>query len=159
MSSVSIGDIVKVGPAEFSPVFMFTHKLADTVHKFVTLKTAGGVSLSLTKGHYLYVNGVLSAAGEVTVGDELQLGSGTVDRVASVVSRVGEGLYNPQTVNGNIVVNGVVSSTYTTAVEPTFAHAILAPFRFLNGLGLQLTALESGGGVLADIAPRGQASF
>lgn len=39
------------------------------------------------------------------------------------------GLYNPQTVDGDLVVDGIVVSTYTTAVEPNMAHALLTPVR------------------------------
>lgn len=158
MSELSIGDVVKVGPNEFSRVFMFTHKMSDTVNKFVKLTTSSGKQLTLTGGHYIYADGSLTAASNVVVGAELRLGNGGVDKVVSIQAGKDSGLYNPQTTHGDIVVNGVVSSTYTTAVEPSFAHAILAPFRSLYALtGFQLTALESGGGVLADVAPRGAA--
>ena len=54
---------------------------------------------------------------------------GGVGRVTGVdvVERVG--LYNPQTVAGDIFVDGVLASTYTTAVEPELAHALLTPLR------------------------------
>jgi Hint module len=159
MDQVSIGDVVKVGVNEYSRVFLFTHKMSETVNKFVTLKTESGASLALTEGHYLYVNGALVAASTVNVGDMLTLGNGETSGVVAVGSVNGVGLFNPQTVNGNIVVDGVLSSTYTTAVQPSFAHAILAPFRMFSTFGFSLTALESGGGLLADIAPRGQAVF
>lgn len=41
------------------------------------------------------------------------------------------GLYNPQTLDGRIVVNGIIASTYTTAVIPEAAHALLTPLRCL----------------------------
>lgn len=159
MDSVSVGDVVKVGVDQYSRVFMFTHKMADVAHEFVTLETESGASLSLTQGHYLYVNGALAAAKTVNVGDVLTLGNGKSSAVVAVGSTSGTGLFNPQTVNGNVVVDGVLASTYTTTVEPSFAHAILAPFRMLNNFGFQFTALESGGGILAGAVPRGQAAF
>lgn len=156
MSSISVGDVVKVGLNRYSRVFMFTHKLSDTVHKFVTLHTASGVSLSLTKGHYLYVNDVLSAASTVSIGDRLTLGSGETSPVVAVETTTASGLFNPQTIDGNIVVNGVLSSTYTTAVEPSFAHALLAPLRLVsNVFGVSMTSLESGSDALAAVAPQG----
>lgn len=155
MSEVQIGDEVMVGPGQFSKVFMFTHKVADASFAFVTLETASGHKVSMTKGHYLYVDGALVAASQVKVGSTVTLGSGEADAVVRVGKTVASGLYNPQTVQGNVVVDGVLSSTYTTAVEPAFAHAVLAPLRFFNALGLHFTALESGGGSLAEVAPRG----
>eukprot|EP00173_Palmaria_palmata_P002930 Plantae.Rhodophyta-Palmaria_palmata.ctg30457.p1 GENE.Plantae.Rhodophyta-Palmaria_palmata.ctg30457~~Plantae.Rhodophyta-Palmaria_palmata.ctg30457.p1 ORF type:complete len:155 (+),score=26.73 Plantae.Rhodophyta-Palmaria_palmata.ctg30457:47-466(+) len=139
---------------------MFTHKMAGSLNKFVILKTATGASLSLTKGHYLYVNNVLAAASTVSVGDSLILGSGDVATVVSVEESTGTGLFNPQTVNGNIVVDGVISSTYTTAVEPAFAHALLAPLRMISSMfGVSVTALESGSNVLARAVPQGMATL
>eukprot|EP00173_Palmaria_palmata_P000965 Plantae.Rhodophyta-Palmaria_palmata.ctg14979.p1 GENE.Plantae.Rhodophyta-Palmaria_palmata.ctg14979~~Plantae.Rhodophyta-Palmaria_palmata.ctg14979.p1 ORF type:complete len:151 (+),score=17.94 Plantae.Rhodophyta-Palmaria_palmata.ctg14979:2-454(+) len=150
--------MVKVGVNQFSRVFMFTHKMADAKNMFVTLNTAAGAQITLTPGHYLYANGALVAAKTVVAGDELTLGNGQVTQVTSVASAQGTGLFNPQTVSGNVVVNGVQASTYTTAVEPSFAHAVLSPFRALQNL-VTFTGLESGGGALADVAPRGQAVF
>lgn len=158
MSQVSIGDRVKVGENEFSRVFMFTHKMSDTSNKFVKFSTASGAELTLTPGHYIYVDGSLVAASSVSVGSTVRLGNGKTDTVVAVSRVVDSGLYNPQTVHGDVVVNGIVSSTYTMAVEPTIAHAILSPLRALYALtGLQLNAFEKGGGFLADIAPRGAA--
>lgn len=160
MEDVQIGDEVKVGPATFSRVFMFTHKMADTTNAFVSLTTVSGAQVDLTSGHYIYANDALVAASTVSVGDVLRLGDGTYSTVEKVSAGQFAGLYNPQTVSGDVVVNGVISSTYTTAVEPTFAHAILAPLRaFSRAVGFEMTALESGGGALTGLAPRGQAAL
>jgi hypothetical protein len=156
IDQLAIGDMVKVGPRMFSKVFMFTHKMAGGAHDFVQLTTSSGATISVTSGHYMPIDGSLVAASNVAVGDVLQLGDGTLDEVASVAVVQGSGLYNPQTLHGDIVVNGVVASTYTTAVAPSFAHAVLAPFRTLSAvLGIDFTFLESGGGVLEVMAPRG----
>jgi hypothetical protein len=160
MSKLSIGDMVKVGPNAFSKVFMFTHKMESGDNEFVKITTSSGASIALTSGHYIPVDGALVAASEVSIGSVLQLGNGASDKVVSIATVAGTGLYNPQTVQGDIVVDGVVASTYTTAVEPEFAHAILAPFRSLsNFLGVDFTFLESGGGPFADAAPRGSLVF
>jgi hypothetical protein len=159
MHELAVGDSVKVGAGGYSRVFLFTHKLSDVPNTYVVLRTASGASLSLTKGHYIYANSVLVAASSVRVGDVLRLGDGSVSPVTMVGARAGAGLFNPQTLHGDVVVDGVVSSTYTSAVEPAFAHAILAPFRLLNSFGFTVTALESGGGALANFLPRGQPVF
>jgi Hint module len=157
MDAVAVGDAVKVGPGEYSRIFMFTHRLPDAAARFVALQTVSGPSLTLTPGHYVYADGALVAASEVAVGAALALGDGRTATVASCGEVAGAGLFNPQTVHGDIVVNGIVASTYTTAVEPRLAHAALAPLRCLTGLGLQFTGLEGGGGVLAGAAPSGRA--
>jgi hypothetical protein len=52
------------------------------------------------------------------------------------------------------VVDGVVASTYTTAIHPTYSHAFLLPFRYLSRtFGLRCSLLEHGGGKVADSLP------
>lgn len=125
MRHLVAGDRVKIGADSFSDVFMFTHKLPDLVSPFVRLETASGKSISLSPGHYLYAGGSLVAADAVQMGDELTLADGSQSRVVSIVEEHKRGLYNPQTLHGDIVVDGVVTSTYTTAVQPSFAHSVL----------------------------------
>lgn len=138
MDALTIGDRVRVGsgPTAFSDVFMFTHKMADSVNIFVQLKLASGDVLRLTPSHYMYVNRVMTAAKNVAVGDEIELGTGARTTVASISSVSDVGLFNPQTLHGDIVVNNVRASTYTTAVEPTLAHKLLAPLRLLFTAGI-----------------------
>ncbi len=131
MSDLAVGDRVQVGPNQFSEVFMFTHKMADVKYDFITLRTTAGPSISLTAKHYIHSNGALVAAATVTVGDTVELGDGSVSRVADITISRRTGLYNPQTVHGDIVVDGVRASTYTASVHPKAAHALLAPLRAL----------------------------
>lgn len=156
MSKLAIGDRVKVAVNKYSEVFMFTHKMADISYSFVKLVTVTGAEISLTGSHYIYADNALVAASQVRVGSMVLLGNSKYDKVVSVRSVKGTGLYNPQTAHGDIVVNGIISSTYTTAVEASFAHAILSPFRLVFGLtGVPFTALEKGGGLFAKVALRG----
>lgn len=91
--------------------------------------TEDGQQVLLTEGHYLYVNGKLEMAGLVGQGDYVVLGNGTRSIVSEVSRKRGRGLFNPQTIHGDVVVDGVVCSTYTYSVAPTCAHALLAPLR------------------------------
>lgn len=155
MDEIELGDRVKVGANEFSPVFMFTHKTRAVDYSFVHLTIASGASLSLTKGHYLYVNGQLAAAKTVLVGDSLKTESGS-STVSSVSTVSGTGLYNPQTVKGDIIVDGVVASTYTTTVEVKAAHSLLFPVRAFFGLtGMTTSLFDNGADRLAQIVPSG----
>ncbi|CAN8074396.1 unnamed protein product [Agarophyton chilense] len=138
IEQVVIGDEVRVGK-DFSRVFMFTHSKGDTFHSFVQLETKSGRKLALTSGHMLYVNGVIRAAEEVSVGDTLSVVEST-DEVIKVSSVVKKGLFNPQTVQGNIVVNGFLTSTYTTAIDMEAAHSLLLPLRAVwNVIGWNVT--------------------
>ncbi len=160
MSEVVIGDVVRVEGNKYSPVFMFTHKLNDVSNKFTRLVTVTGTAITLTSGHYLRVNGAMRPASTVAVGDTLTLASGAAAAVRMVQTVDATGLYNPQTIDGSIVVDGVVASTYTTAVEMRTAHSLLAPLRTVyNALGLSTTALESGADRVASLLPDGAAAY
>lgn len=144
MKDVQIGDEVYVGNGQYSAVFMFTHKLHNRMETFVELETAKGV-ISLTPSHYMYANGVAVPARNVKVGDTVEDGESNrilVRRIRRVSLR---GLYNPQTVHGDIVVNGIRASTYTTSVAPSVAHALLSALRALrNMFGLTTSVLDGG---------------
>ena len=157
MSELVIGDRVLVEGGIYSPVFMFTHKLGDIQHEFVELDTEH-TSIRLTDGHYLRVNGVQAAAGVVREGDRLTLKDGREVEVIAVRRVILAGLYNPQTTQGSIVVDGVVASCYTRAVQSGAAHALLAPLRAaFDRVGLVCRAFENGGGVFTHWMPSGTA--
>lgn len=86
MQDLFVGDIVKIGPSQYSRVFMFTHQLTATTAIFVTLFTASGAHLSFTAGHNIYANGTLVPANTVKAGDLLTLGNGDTTAVVSVAS-------------------------------------------------------------------------
>lgn len=128
MDQLSIGDEVRISLDSFSQVFAFTHRNPQPLISFVQLTTRSR-ELLLTDGHYLYVNGALVEAKNVKAGDELSLENGTNAVVEKVSRRVSRGLYNPQTLHGDIIVNGIRTSTYTSTVDPQISHALLAPVR------------------------------
>ncbi len=53
------------------------------------------------------------------------------DRVPSIRITFNTGLYNPQTIDGDIVQEHLVSSTYTEALQFATAHSLLAPLRLI----------------------------
>lgn len=157
MDALSVGDEVHIGGGAYSPVFMFTHAI-KTESEFVRLGLHSGRSLTLTSGHYVYVSGVLRAARTARIGDFVELGDGTKATITDISLVRDVGLYNPQTLHGDIVVDGIRASTYTEAVALSVAHAMLAPIRGLFArLGLSTTILDSGADELARCLPRGNA--
>lgn len=152
MSDLQVGDLVLVAPGQFSRVFMFTHRLTDGDFSFVRLHTSGGQDIVVTSNHYLYVNGKLSIAGSVQCGDLLRLGSGKMMAVSRTSHEIHAGLYNPQTVHGDIVVNGVHASTYTRSVAPKAAHALLVPFRWaFSRVGVSTDMFDDGARFLSSV--------
>lgn len=132
------GNRVLAGDGEYSEIFAFTHSDPHAQAQFISLTTSGGLSLTLTPGHILPVNGVLKRAEEARLGDMVtaivsknHLWTSRNVTIENIQERYDNGLYNPQTARGDIVVDGVLASCYTDAVEPVVAHALLTPLRSL----------------------------
>lgn len=136
MDQVVVGDKVRVGPKEFSEVYFFSSEMSETTSKFTKIVAEGGAELLLTGNHYLYVNGELATADTVKTGDVIVLANGTKAPVVEVTSAWSSGLYNPHTLHGDVIVDGVKTSTYTSAVHPRLAHALLAPLRTMYSAGV-----------------------
>jgi len=160
MAELEVGDSVQVGSASFSKVFMFSHRMtaSESQSQFVSIATtAAAQPLQLSADHYLYVNGQLAAAHTVKVGDKLELGSGSAVEVTRVERVWGKGLYNPHTMTGDLIVNDIKTSCYTTAVHPTLAHAALWPVRAMYSAGVDIVnhAFDNGSELIASLMPTG----
>lgn len=129
MRDVKVGYSVEVGNGVFSKVFMFTHQDESAREEFVLVETGCGERLMMSGGHYIYVNGNLETGFSVKVGDHVVVRGGRECAVTRVGREIGKGLYNPQTLHGDIMVNGIKTSTYTMAVVAPMAHGLLSPLR------------------------------
>ena len=133
MDELAVGDSVHVGNGQYSDVFLFTHSMPNSVHPFVVVHTGkagfANAKITLTASHFIYANGNLTLAGSLRLGDVLELGDSSASPIYRIEHASFKGLFNPQTVHGDIVVDGIRASTYTTAVQSTTAHSLLAPLR------------------------------
>lgn len=123
---------VHVGHGHFSDVFLFSHRSHDpgVLHSFVQIRTVRGDMLTVSPGHYVYVGGRMVAANRVKRNDVLTRADGCDVQVEDVARVKRAGLFAPHTLQGDIVVDGVLVSTYTTAVPVGLAHyVLLAPLR------------------------------
>lgn len=101
----------------------------------------------VTGNHYIVSSsGRLISAGSVRTGDLLRIATPDAASRAIVVqvsSATGlRGLYNPHTLTGTIVVDGIVASCYTQAVHPVIARILLAPLAALYRLAHIAPALR-----------------
>jgi hypothetical protein len=135
MRDLNVGDRVSIGNGIFSEVFMFTHRSGYEEAEFHVLETVTGHEIALTAEHYMYTTDMqLMSAASFQIGDDVILDNGVPSRVVSIRKVQMVGLYNPQTLHGDIVVNGVRASTYTQAFPASYAHAALAMFRIFYSL-------------------------
>lgn len=148
MNELRIGDRVFAGMDEngeelFSDVFFFSHRDQSKWSQFVRIHTAAGPLLDISSGHYLHVNRGMMAAKGVRVGDFVESPGNGLVNVVAVEFVWQRGLYNPQTADGNIVVNDIRTSTFTTAVDPRVANGLLVPLRALHDYSTVLGTLLS----------------
>lgn len=144
MEEVDAGDRVRVSQSEFSEVFMWTHRDAER-KGYIELVSWEGHRLVAAVGHLLYVcRGTLDGRDrEIVQVENVRAGEGmvVVENGSERIVRVQEtrrifarGLYNPQTLHGDIVVDGVLCTCYTKFVPIRATHGLLAPLRGLYNL-------------------------
>ncbi|KAK9818862.1 hypothetical protein WJX74_002720 [Apatococcus lobatus] len=143
MRDLAIGDRVLVsqqaGKTGFEEIFMFTHRSSEQAAS-ISMMTASGSSLQVTPDHYMLAQKAKSlsssspsiiAASAIKVGDRLWTtpknaanGELTWSTVTSVRQTTQQGLYNPHTPSGTIVVDGVAACTFPDRLPASFAaHA------------------------------------
>jgi len=117
MASLQLGDEVLDATGAYSPVYFFSHADAVVEAPFVELVLEGDHKISLSPDHYIASNGKLLYAKDVSLGDKIDYvvdgatKSGAVVKTSEVVER---GLYNPYTLSGSIVVDGVAASCHSS---------------------------------------------
>lgn len=143
MDILEVGDYVRVNENTFSEVLLFTHRDINTNNQFLRISagisTGQNVTLTVSPGHYIYVNDMLQPARNTKTGDTVTLMTGEKSEIENVEEVCARGLYNPQTAHGDIVVNDVVSSTFTTAVRPPVAKLLMIPVKLMRSIGFSFT--------------------
>lgn len=146
MDRLQTGDRVRVSRNEFSAVFMWTHRDDKWDGKsYIQLVSAEKHRLVAAMGHMVYVcPGLQKECGKeaarvenVRIGDGMFVVEDGKERMVRVQERAqvyAKGLYNPQTVHGDIVVDGVLATCYTKYIPIGYAHGFLAPLRGSFGL-------------------------
>jgi MYXO-CTERM domain-containing protein len=152
---VRLGDRIMVARADgslgYEEVYLNTHRDAVSSTPYVELALASGRSLTLSPRHFIpvaagptstWAEHIAKGANEIAVGDivwsRADAGRMVPDEVAAVRTTVAVGAYNPLTMNGTIVVDGVVASAHSdwfldgivsADAQAKVYQAILAPVR------------------------------
>lgn len=125
VASLEIGDIVRSGKHSFSPIYFISHQDEARRARFTRITTKMGRIVRVTDDHLLHtVEGPL-AARRITVGIALISVLGEVDEVVEKRAEVSVGVYMPHTLDGTIVVEGLVASCFNSAIPPSLGHALL----------------------------------
>jgi len=151
MQDLQVGDFVKIGRGEiYEPVYAFGHRVPQRYAEFVQLHTnVDKRPLEMTGEHLVFLEGKTNPvrADSIKAGDLLRgQDSNAVVQKIKFVHR--NGIYNPLTSSGTILVNGVTASTYVSFQKSNneyvelqggieipishhdLAHLAMAPFRF-----------------------------
>jgi len=146
IKSLSIGTMLLTSQG-YSPFFLSGHNDLQAITTMVQFTMASNHTLTVTPDHYLPLSdGVHRSAGRIATGDELlvQVGSDLVPSAITSVDSVEEqGLFNPYTIAGDLVVDGVLASCHSSwflegvvpeaYIVPAY-EATLAPLGSLYGI-------------------------
>uniref|UniRef100_A0A7S0ZBP6 Hint domain-containing protein n=1 Tax=Timspurckia oligopyrenoides TaxID=708627 RepID=A0A7S0ZBP6_9RHOD len=138
MSELKIGDSVKTRNG-VDEVFMFTHKVESRLAEFIQLKVDKNRFIRLSTTHLIVLdnNGknVLVAADDVKVGDFLMFmhEERRMERVQVIEKLIVKdiGVFHPHTLNGELIVNGFVVSSYSTLLTPSVCNVLVLPAKLL----------------------------
>lgn len=131
MREVKVGDRVHVGGGVYDEVMVWTHRAEGEWGAFVEVGLRDGRRMAATVAHMVYTRGGVVKMGDVGVGDWMRAGDGAWVEVVEVRRDVRKGVWNPQTVGGDIVVDGVWVTSYTGGGGGVAAgHGLLAPVRW-----------------------------
>lgn len=128
MNALRVGQHVQTASTVVNYVLAFSHRLDSSIAGFIRISTTLG-NLTASPDHLIFKHtGAMLIAADVRVGHVLAHLSGGA-RVITLSTVYAQGLYNPLTSSGELVVDGFRVSAYTATVPPKSAHSFLVPLR------------------------------
>ena len=153
MKDLEVGDKVLTGANEFETVYSFGHRHETMTATYLQIHTDQSSALELSPDHMVFVhkNHAVPAA-SLKEGDVLLLPDGQLTTIQQIQAVTRYGAYAPFTFSGNVVVNGIVASSYVSLQEKSeylqlsesmstplthqwLAHVFEAPHRVAYRLG------------------------
>jgi hypothetical protein len=134
METLKIGDYVRTARGQFSQVYSFGHLHKEVETNFLQIISEHDREnpLEITFDHMVFVeSGDVVRASEVKVGDQLL---GRNYKVAEIRSVKRHGVYAPVTFTGDIIVSGVVASSYVSIWENISPRIVNTASHTLMGL-------------------------
>lgn len=149
MKDLKIGDRVLTGSGAYSPIYSFGHFEEDESAEFIQIRTSGrgGRPLEISSEHMVFLKGETNhpvRADAVRVGDVVLDHKGEGATVTKINKQLRTGVFAPLTVEGTVVVDGLVASNYVAffgaeweATMPsqlsqhTYVHWAISPLRLV----------------------------
>jgi len=140
MRQLRVGNRVRTlgtkGETTYSEVIAFLHKETETRAQYYKLEISGGNTILLSPQHLIFrkqnSSSSISAifASEIEPGDLVSNGSDSFDETVIRITMVTEkGVYAPLTLEGTMLVDGVLVSCYASWYSHDAAHLAMAPLR------------------------------
>jgi len=117
IKDVAVGDKVMTASGKYKSVFTISHFHHDRVTSFLSVQTEMKEKpLELTPLHMLFLQGEQNPvpAQDVKIGDLVQTLYHGPQKVTNITVVTRNGFYNPVTMDGTIVVDGIIASTYAS---------------------------------------------
>lgn len=148
LSTLKIGDSVKVSANKFDRVYSFGHFDADVVfNEYLSIHVGPELALDVSPSHLVFTSSGSIPASQVRVGDEMRLGANSdVLKVTKIETVTRLGAFAPFTYSGTMVVNGFIVSSYVTLDSENeilsglmhwMGHLIVAPRRLFCRLSFE----------------------
>ena len=152
MDALKIGDSVQTADGTFSKVYSFGHKASSQRTQYLQVYAASmdrDRPLEISAAHLIYTQDAskewrLIPAGDLRKGDTLLTADGSPSAVLWIHEVERTGAYAPLTVSGNLLVNGVLASSYVSRnwlkgrvsglTLHKFQHGAMLPVRFFCSL-------------------------
>lgn len=148
LSSLTPGDRVmalsETGQVVFSPVLLFLHRDPESRSRFLSLQTEDGHRLAVTPHHLVFSDAYCRPDGRqyrARFASRAQTGTCIVvltaegdvrpSRIVSISEEEDTGVYAPLTEAGNVLVDGVLASSYALVEDHRLAHWAFGPVRLL----------------------------
>ena len=169
MDALKIGDWVLTTEGLFSKVYGFGHKDKSVKTAYLQIFSASmhkDHPLEISAEHLIYTQdattntSMLVAAGDLRVGDSLVTANGSPSPVLWIHEVKRQGAYSPLTVSGNLLVSGVLASSYVSRswlkahvsglTLHQFQHVAMLPVRFFcSHVGCQTESYDESTGFSA----------
>jgi len=119
MKDLVVGDKVLTASGEYKTMFSMSHYHKSRDTSFLRIRVDTGVEqpLEISHNHLLFTEAkeYPVPAASIKVGDKVLTTSSGFREVVELSRITRKGLYNPLTMDGTIVVDGIVASTYTSS--------------------------------------------
>jgi len=114
IDEVAVGTLVKTASG-VEPVTALMHAEPDVTMSFFRFHTKDA-SMAISKGHWLFVNGIEREPSTVTVGELLTTSCCGAQPITKIEQTVEQGKFHITTPSNNYYADGVLSSTYVSYV-------------------------------------------